>query len=191
MRERLASTASSTAKTIRTILADAAAMHHERPSRPELTCGVCTRGASVPIGVAALVCLIFDWKFAITIGRDWSNTFLVIAVRAIARQTTKTERMASANARTQLIFSFTLNLFLFVNMLMQLVEHPLAIKTRRHLSCVDMAIVILLIVGIAERIRGTRWGSRPIYYEPTRSGVQMLLVVFSLILSSVGTKNSV
>ena len=66
---------------------------------------------------------------------------------------------------------------------MQLIEHPLAVKFRRYLAYIDVVVIILLIVGTTERIRGTRWGSQPIYYEPTRSGVQMLLVVFCLILS--------
>jgi cytochrome c oxidase assembly factor CtaG len=85
----------------------------------------------------------------------------------------------------QLIFSFLLNAFLFVNMMLQLIEHPRAVKHRRCLAYVDVVIIILLVVGVVERLKGSKWLNQPLYQESNPAGLQMLLICFCLILTLV------
>jgi hypothetical protein len=80
MRERINSVASSTAKTIRSIVGEAVILQQEPPSKAELVWGLSARGSSIPVTSAALICLVIDWHYPVAIGKDWSNTFLAIAV---------------------------------------------------------------------------------------------------------------
>jgi hypothetical protein len=146
----------------------------------ELICGICARGSSVPLAVAALVCLVIDWDYALWIGRNWSNTLLVVAVYQELREFLGPG--IKLTLMPQLIFSFLLNVFLFTNLLLKLVGHPRAIEFRRHLAFVDFIVIALLVIGIEERMTGSDTRGRPLYRDVLPTGTHMLVFFFSIVL---------
>lgn len=74
--------------------------------------------------------------------------------------------------------------------MLQLVEHPRAAKYRRYLASIDVVVIILLVVGVVERLQGSQWFNQPLYQESNPEGLQMLLICFCLVLSLVLQKIS-
>lgn len=83
MRERLQSVPTLATKTLRSILDEAIVLPQEPPTKAELIWGISIRSVSIPPSGAVLICLILDWQNPNALTKDWSNTFLAIAVCSI------------------------------------------------------------------------------------------------------------
>lgn len=140
MRDRINSVASSTAKTLRSIVGEAVVLQQEPPTRSELVWGISARASSIPVAAAALACLVIDWHYAVAIGKDWNNTFFAIAVFELEMS----EVGVGADGK-QIMASSVLNIFLFVNMLLRLQNSPRAAHFRRYLAYVDLILITLLV----------------------------------------------